>query len=100
MEVFEFDRYVSCTFSQKDTDAQNVGVVHALIEKEDLDGRRIETWVRDFDEAKTLLDIYTGQRTVKHELFMPEYARIADGHRAFSEHLPSRDVHARPMIFS
>mmetsp|Transcript_40023 Transcript_40023/g.95103 ORF Transcript_40023/g.95103 Transcript_40023/m.95103 type:complete len:614 (+) Transcript_40023:295-2136(+) len=53
-------------------------VIHALIQRTELDDRRLDTWVRDCAEAQFLLDIYTGKCVPKSEIFLPEYVRITD----------------------
>mmetsp|Transcript_1723 Transcript_1723/g.4234 ORF Transcript_1723/g.4234 Transcript_1723/m.4234 type:complete len:677 (+) Transcript_1723:111-2141(+) len=62
------------------------GVVHALLEKSDLDGRRIDTWIRDFEYAQVLLDPYTGKRISKRDVFMPEYVRLASVEAKADQH--------------
>jgi hypothetical protein len=58
-------------------ESDGAGVVHALLQKDDLHGRRICTWIRDFPYAKMLLDIYTGNVVSKKDVCMPDYVRLA-----------------------
>jgi len=52
------------------------GLLHAIINIDDLYERRVDTWIRDFVGATHLLDVYKNKRVDKRKVFGSNYTRL------------------------
>lgn len=67
---------VSCKVHACCTTADEDGLIHAIIQVEDLQSRRLSTWLRDFVGATHILDVDTRQRVDKRKVFSSPYVRL------------------------
>jgi len=67
---------LSCKVRPEVERADNDGLIHAVIRIDDLQERRVDTWIRDFPSATHVLDVYTQRRVDKRKVFHAKYTRM------------------------
>lgn len=67
---------LSCKVQPTMAKADPDGLVHIAISKEDLQMRKLDTWIRDLPAALHVLDIYTQKRVDKRKVFHSNYHRM------------------------
>eukprot|EP00210_Caulerpa_lentillifera_P008045 g7682.t1 len=65
-----------CKVQPTVTKADSDGLVHVAIRIDDLQMRKLDTWIRDFPAALHVLDIYTQKRVDKRKVFHSNYHRM------------------------
>lgn len=67
---------LSCKVRPETPKADSDGLVHAIIKIDDLQERKVDTWIRDYPAATHVLDVYTCKRVDKRKVFVSNYMRI------------------------
>eukprot|EP00798_Chlamydomonas_sp_ICE-L_P011688 gene11688-34411_t len=66
-------------------------LIHAIIKLEDLNERRVDTWIRDFAGATHVLDVYRSKRVDKRKVFASNYLRLKGMDQQPAENNPSEN---------
>lgn len=67
---------LSCKVQPNMAQADDDGLMHVVIRIDDLQVRKLDTWIRDFPSALHVLDIYTQKRVDKRKVFHSNYHRM------------------------
>lgn len=66
---------LSCKVTQGHPNADEHGLIHAILDSKDLQERRVDTWIRDFVGATHVLDVYRQKRVDKRKVFASHYTK-------------------------